>query len=281
MEWFDVLPDQVDGWSTAERDQLYTRDDIFDYMNGAGEMYLAYDFEKLFFREYTRPAAPPFIAEIYEMNSSEDAYGVFTNDTDGKAVNVGQGAIYAQGLLRFWKGSVFVRLMAERETDETRTTIMNLGRKIAAAIADEGRTPVLLSYLPPEGLLKENTHYFHTRVTLNFLYFLADTNLLNLNSETEAILARYRRADGKVRLLLVSYPTAVLAKAAYEQFGRVYLSDRQESEDPMRIEKVENDEFVGARWSDRYLILVFEAKDQKSCEWLSDAVEKRIKGAQE
>ncbi len=87
-------------------------------------------------------------------------------------------------------------------------------------------------------------------------------------------------------MLLVSYSTAVLAKAAYEQFNRVYFPDRPESEDPIRIEpirieKVENDEYVSIRWSDRYLILVFEAKDQKSCEWLSDNVEKRIKGAQE
>ena len=73
MEWLESLPVQIDGWSTAERDQLYTRDNIFDYMNGAGEMYLAYDFKKLFFREYTRPSAPPIIVEIYEMKSSGDA----------------------------------------------------------------------------------------------------------------------------------------------------------------------------------------------------------------
>jgi hypothetical protein len=146
-KWLELLPVQIDGWSASDRDQTYTRDTIFDYMNGAGEIYLAYDFEKLFVREYTRPSAPPIIAEIYEMDSSEDAYGVFTNDTDGKPVKMGQGGIYAQGLLRFWKGPIFVRLMAERETDETRAAIMSLGREISSAIEDEGHTPALLSYI--------------------------------------------------------------------------------------------------------------------------------------
>jgi thioredoxin-related protein len=82
-------------------------------------------------------------------------------------------------------------------------------------------------------------------------------------------------------LLLVGYPSAVPAKAAYEQFNRVYFPDQPGSTDSMRIEKVENDEYVSIRWSDRYLILVFEAKDPKTCAWLSEAVEERIKGARE
>jgi len=278
-KWFELLPVQIDGWSASDRDKSYTRATIFNYMNGAGEMYLAYEFKKLFVREYTRPSAPPIIAEIYEMNSSGDAYGVFTNDTDGKPVRMGQGGIYSQGLLRFWKGSIFVRLMTERETGETRTAVMNLGREIVDGIADDGATPGLLSYLPPDGLLDKSIQYFHTQVTLNFLYFLANTNLLNLNPETEVILARYTREDRKVRLLLVSYSNAVLAKTAYEQFNRVYFPDQPGSAGSMRIESVENDEYVSIRLSDRYLIMVFESKDQKTCVWLSDAVEKRLKGA--
>ncbi len=279
MNGFNI-PEQIEGWSASERKQKYTRDNIFNYMNGAGEIYLAYNFEELFVREYNNSSAPPIIAEIYKMSSSEDAYGVFTNDTDGNVVNMGQGAIYAQGLLRVWKGQFFVRLMAQRETDETKKAIMTLGQTVIDSIANEGHTPLLLQYLPPEGLLTGNTHYFHTQVTLNFLYFLDNANLLNLNSKTEVILARYRKVDSKIRLLLVSYPTSALAKTAYDQFNRIYLQKKSTTTDLVQIEKVENDEYVSASLRDRYLILVFEAKDLTTCEWLSKAVLNRIKEAQ-
>ncbi len=272
-----IMPEQIDGWSALDREQRYTRDTIFNYMNGAGEMYLAYDFQELFVWEYSQSSAPPIIAEIYRMSSTEDAYGVFTNDTDGNVINMGQGAIYAQGLLRVWKGHFFVRLLAQRETGETKSAIMKLGQAVIDSIVNEGRMPVLLKYLPPEGLLNESIHYFHTQVTLNFLYFLDNTNLLNLNSKTEVILARYRRADSKVRLLLISYPTSISAKTAYDQFNRIYLQKKSVSTDVVQIEKVENDEYVSASLKDRYLVLVFEAKDQTTCEWLSEAVINRIK----
>ncbi len=272
------IPEQIDGWSSVDRKQRYNRDTIFNYMNGAGEMYLAYDFQELLVWEYSKPSAPPIIAEIFEMSSSEDAYGVFTNDTDGNMINMGQGAIYAQGLLRVWKDRFFIRLMAERETGETKATIMKLGQAVIDSIADEGYAPALLQVLPSEGFLPERTHYFHTQVTLNFLYFLDNTNLLNLDFDTEVILARYWRKNSKVRLLLINYPSSVLAKNAYDQFNRIYLKKISTSTDLVQIEKVENNEYTSASLKDRYLVLVFEAKDQAICEWLSKAVLVRLKG---
>ena len=48
------LPDGIQGWSAKNKDVYFTRETIFDYMNGAGEVYLAYDFKKLLVREYIK-----------------------------------------------------------------------------------------------------------------------------------------------------------------------------------------------------------------------------------
>ena len=280
MEWFDLLPGRIDGWSVSGKDRSYTRDTIFDYMNGGGEMYLAYDFRKLFVREYAKPSAPSIVAEVYQMASSEDAFGILTNDTGGKAVKLGQGALYAEGLLRFWKNDVFVRVHARKETDETRATLLKLGQEIADSVPKDGRLPTVVACLPTDGLIDESVHYFHTQSTLNFLYYLANTNLLNLNPGTEAVLARYQIANHKIRLLLVSYPAPESAKRAYQQFVSAYFPDRPQSTAPIRIEKVENDKFVGALWKDGFVILVFEAQNEETCKKLYEAVESRIKEVQ-
>jgi len=111
------LPQEVQGWNADGEDKVFTRQTIFDYMDGGGEIYLAYDFQRLLTREYARENAPRIVAEVYQMASSGDAYGIFTHDTDGQPVSVGQSALYSPGLLRFWKHRFFVRLQAEDEAE--------------------------------------------------------------------------------------------------------------------------------------------------------------------
>jgi len=274
MEQF--LPTKTAGWVAAGADRYFTRDNIFEYMDGAGEIYLAYDFRRLLVREYEKRAAPRIIAEIYQMSSSEDAYGIFSHDTDGQPVTLGRGAIYAAGLLRFWKDRIFVRLLAGEETAGTKAAVMALGKNIDAALPSAGKKPRLLAALPLPGLLRGSVHYFHTQVSLNAHYFLADSNLLNLSPKTEVVLARYLRSGRKVRLLLCRYADAAEAKAAFEQFNKVYLHDRSAPKLPGRVEKVERGEFVSARWNEAFLILVFEARDPRTCEALTEAVVKRV-----
>jgi len=276
-EPIQLLPKEIAGWSAAGEDRIFTRDTIFDYMDGAGEIYLAYDFQRLFVREYTREAAPPVVAEVYQMASSEDAYGIFSHDMDGKEVPIGQGAIYAMGLLRFWKDRIFVRILVEKETEETKEAVLALGRKIADAIPKEGKKPELVACLPAEGLLRQTVHYFHKQVILNSHYFLADVNLLNLSEKTQALLARYQKDGRKVRLLLCRHPTPEEAKAAFERFCKIYFADKPARKSLFRVEKVERGELVSARWMERLVILVFEAKDRKTCEWLTEAVVRKAK----
>jgi hypothetical protein len=270
------LPQQVLGWKTDGQDKVFTRQTIFDYMDGGGEIYLAYDFQQLLAHEYARPGAPRIVAEVYQMASSRDAYGVFTHDRDGQPVAVGQMALYSAGLLRFWKDHFFVRLQAEDETPEVKAALMTLGNGIALGIPQEGRMPSLLMALPPQGLIEPSVHYFHTSVSLNIHYFLADSNLLELNSRTEAILARYQQGSGKPYLLIVSYPRPDDAQRAFAQFSKAYL--RETPTGDAVFSRLEKGQFAGGRREDRALLLVFEAGSRESAEKMLELAASRMKG---
>jgi hypothetical protein len=255
---------------------VFTRRTIFDYMDGGGEIYLAYDFQRLLAREYARSGAPRIVAEVYQMASSRDAYGVFTHDTDGQPVSVGQTAIYSPGLLRFWKDRFFLRLQAEDETPEVKAALVALGERIASGIPQAGRKPSLLAALPPEGLIEPSVHYFHTSVSLNIHYFLDDANLLELNSRTEAVLARYQEAGGKPYLLVVRYPRPGDAQAAFAQFSQVHF--QKASTGNAVFHPLEKGQFAGGRREERTLLLVFEAPSRESAEKLAEMAASRMKG---
>jgi hypothetical protein len=270
------LPEHVLGWKTDGPDKVFTRQTIFDYMDGGGEIYLAYDFQRLLAREYARPDAPRIVAEVYQMASSKDAYGIFTHDRDGQPVAVGRMALYSAGLLRFWKDRFFVRLQAEDETPEVKNALMALGNGIALGIPQEGKKPSLLMALPPQGLIEPSVHYFHTSVSLNIHYFLDDSNLLDLNTRTEAILARYQQASDKPYLLIVRYPRPGDAQAAFAQFSKAYLRETPAGNTVFR--KLEKGQFAAGRWQERALVLVFEAGSRESAEKLIDLAASEMKG---
>lgn len=271
-----ALPPEISGWKIGREDHVFTRDDVFDYMNGGGEIYLAYDFQFVFVREYVRDDAPSIVAEIYQMSSSKDAFGVFNHDTDGDEVELGQGAIYAAGLLRLWKDKIFVRIMADRETPEAKSVIMELGTKIAGAIAKEGEKPGLIKALPSEGLRPKSLRYFHTLISLNAHYYLANVNILNLSPETQVAMARYEKEGSQARLLLVEYPTVERAVDAHGRFVEMFLLERFEADRKVPPKKLENGKFAGVVRSGKYLIIVIDADKKSVLDWITKTTSQNL-----
>jgi Family of unknown function (DUF6599) len=267
-----VLPAGFDGWKTGREDQIFARDDIFDYLDGGGEIYLAYDFRFVFVREYVRDDAPSIVVEIYQMSSSEDAYGVFTHDTDGDEVDLGQGAIYAAGLLRFWKDKIFVRIMADRETPEAKAFVMSLGARIVGAIPEEGEKPRLIRFLPETGLKPKSLRYFHTLISLNAHYYLANANILSLFPETRVAMARYERQGSQARVLLVEYSTVEKAADAEGRFAEMFLLERFEAGRKVPPKKLEDGKFAGVERKGQYLIIVIEAEKKSDLEWVTETI---------
>lgn len=278
LPFAEILPREISGWTPSRDDQVFGRDDIFDYMDGGGEIYLAYDFRALLVREYTRPEAPAIVVEIYQMTSAEDAYGVFTHDTDGDDLDLAQGAVYAAGLLRFWKDTVFVRIMADRDTPEAQAVVKRLGETVAAAIQQEGDKPALVGLLSTDGLLTKSLRYFHTQISLNAHYYLANVNVLNLSPKTQAVLARYERSKAQARVLLVSYPTVAKAFDAGGRFVEMYLLERFDPDAEVEPKKLENGKYAGIIIRGTYLIIVLEADNRSLLERLSQEISKNVEG---
>lgn len=254
-----VLPEKVINWTKAGEDQFYDNQTIFDYIDGAGEVYRAYNMQRCLSRRYVTPQGPAIILDIFEMASSYDAFGVFTHDPDGEGLPVGQGAVYRSGWLGFWKDRFFISLYADEETEAARRALRELARKVASLIKKEGPKPQILSRLPKKGLQAGSVRYFHEHPVLNRHYFVSTENILHMGRETEAVLAAYHRKEGVAQILLVKYPDADKAKVAYSSFLKLYLPDA----DPSGMAKLENKKWCGASVKGPLLAVVLEADSRE------------------
>ena len=250
-----ALPDRIGGWTAENEDRFFDSETIFSYIDGAGEVYRAYNMERCLSRRYTTPNGPPIVLDIFDMGSSEDAYGVFTHDQDGEPLDVGQGALYRSGWLSFWKDRFFISIYAEEDTVAAVKAIQELAMVMASLIKAQGSKPQILLKLPQEGLQSKRTRYLHHHIVLNYHYYLADENILHLGPQTDAVLADYQLGKGYARLLLVLYPNKGKAAKALATFLRNYLPET----DSTGVVLLENGKWSAADINGKLLAVVLEA----------------------
>ncbi len=248
------LPQEIHGWRAEGKDEFYNPETIFDYIDGAGEVYRAYNFQNLVARRYLKEEKPNLIADFFDMGSSADAFGVFTHDLEGEALHIGQGAVYKGGLLSFWKDRYFVSLYAEAETAETKPALLAMGEAIASAIPQGGKKPDLLSCVP-NNFDRETARYFHNHLILNYHFFVSTENFLLLDQKTEAVLASCGEKADKVFLLIVRYPDANIAAVAFQSFAKAYMPDASEP----GLVQTEDKKWTAVKNRGDYLAVLFNA----------------------
>jgi len=268
------IPSTIGPW-LSEADQSFDAETVFDYIDGAGEVYRSYNMRLLIARRFQKDGRPDIVVDAFDMGASADAFGVFTHDLDGEDAGIGQGSTYKAGLLSFWKDRYFLSVYAEEETTETRAAVLDLGRQIAEAIPGRGEPPALLKLLPVDGLEARTTRFFHTASVLNYHYFVADANILLLGPETDAVLAAYGGKEDRSHMLVVSYGGVAGAGRAAESFRREYMPDAGGNP----AVRTENGRWTAARAAGRYCAVVFDAISAEAAVARLEAVERSIASA--
>ena len=261
----EALPEYIDGWAAEPRDRIFDDKTIFDYINGTGEVYRAYNMLKCLSRRYINPNGPPIVLDIFHMGSSEDAFGVFTHNQDGEVIQIGQGGLYQHGWLRFWKDRFFVSIYAEEETAVAQRSVKGLGKAVASLITVQGSKPGILKLLPLEGLQPRSLRYLHNHVVLNYHFYLSNENILSLGPNTDAVLAEYQRDEDFARLLLVLYPNKRESTKSYTCLLRHYLPEANAKGEVVLLE---NGKWSGVIVKGKLLAAIFDAHSRGLAEEL-------------
>ncbi|MGD9344983.1 MAG: hypothetical protein PVH84_03920 [Candidatus Aminicenantes bacterium] len=263
-----LLPHEINGWEAAEEDKLFDPETIFDYIDGAGEVYRAFNFKSLLARKFAKEGQPDILADLFDMGSSKDAFGIFSHSLEEGEIAIGQGATYMGGLLSFWKGRFFVSLYSEEETEEAEEALLALAKGIAESIKNKGKIPGIVSLFPPESLDRSKIRYFHSYIILNYHFFVADENILHLEPTTDAALGLYNLNGESSYLLLVRYGNEQKAKNALDSFLSVYMPDAGGS----KSVRTEDGKWTATRLSGDLLSVIFNAPSASQAKEILDRV---------
>ena len=179
------LSKTIGHWVRPDSPQVINSKNIFNYMNGAGELYLGYRFDHLEVFDYAAENQDNILVELYFMETSDDAFGLLSLDWGGEPVSLGgsharpsnrsltseTSALYGAGLLRIWSDNLYARVMVFRETPVSKQAVLDLGKAIVANRKNPPE-PELLKFLVPHvgsawKLRKDRLSFFRSYLALN------------------------------------------------------------------------------------------------------------------
>jgi len=264
------LPDKIDNYTLVDSVQELIRENIYDYMDGAAEVYLSYDFQQGYVFRYSGPENNDIIVEIFDMNDPSEAYGVFSHTREEEPGDIGGGSISSGGLICFWQNKYYICIRSESGTDEEAATVERIARAISNNLPQESPKPELLQVLPETGLIPETIRYFHLHSTLNYHYFISEYNLLNMGLRTDVVMAAYE--PGTVYLVCIKYEDEFSAEEGYTGFIEEYIPEGEET----GFAEVVKNQWIAIENTGKYNIIILEALSRDRAEILIEGCKEKI-----
>jgi len=174
-----LLP-AVEGMESKESPETYFPETLFEYINGAAEIYLSYDFKELIVAEYKKSGASDSVAvEIYDMGNRKNSFGIYSAERypDNEFLILGTQGYMEQGALNFLVGRYYVKLLCFDCEERNEKWLRAFSGEIVNRVEDKGGFPDFLNVFPKEGLIP-NTEKFILRNVMGYK-FLHDGYLVS------------------------------------------------------------------------------------------------------
>ncbi|MFQ6070861.1 MAG: DUF6599 family protein [Candidatus Aminicenantales bacterium] len=162
-----LLP-QLPSWKLTENPMEYFPGSLFEYINGAAEIYLSYDFQKLIVGQYGRVnSSASLTLEIYDMENTKNAFGIYSVERfpESKFINLGNGAYVEEGVLNFIVGPYYIKILCFDCGERSEEVLVDFASGILKNVKDKGELPPLLKAFPAKGLVRKSEKY----ILRNFL----------------------------------------------------------------------------------------------------------------
>lgn len=156
-----LLP-EVDSWIMAEKPESYYPENLFEYINGAAEIYLAYEFKELIVAQQQKGQSEKNVAiEIYDMGNEMNAFGIYSAERypDNQFIQMGLQGYLEEGTLNFLVNRYYVKLLCFECEDRSEEVLKAFSQKIVEKVGHTGNLPPLLKAFPSKGLQPNSENF--------------------------------------------------------------------------------------------------------------------------
>jgi hypothetical protein len=160
-----LLPKDSDipGWRMIDQPYHYGPADLWKYINGEAEFYIAYGFVSLAGANYTPQSADVYSlgVDVFDMEDKLNAFGVFQSKRgkEPSSLKIGAASFGAGGYVVFYKDRYYVEVLSFGKARKGKEGHLLMARKVAEKIKGDNTPPQELRYLPESGRVAGSERY--------------------------------------------------------------------------------------------------------------------------
>jgi hypothetical protein len=191
-DWGDFKFPDVTGWKQSVEIQTFVPKTLFEYINGAADLYIMYDFQELRVAEYSNERKASVIVDVYRHKTPTLAFGIYSQERLANAnfLDVGAQGYIEQNILIFLTGPYYVKINSYNTGVEDRGILLTFAKKVSEGLGEKGLLPSILSAFPTDGK-KKNSEKFINK------------NFLGYSFLHSAFIADYELSEKKFKLFVI------------------------------------------------------------------------------
>ena len=243
------LPEMA-GWKQSGEVQTFLPRTLFEYINGAADLYLTYDFQELKVAEYINDQKSSLTVEIYRHGTPVQAFGIYSQErlSNSNFVHVGTQGYRENDILNVLAGPYYVKISSFKIRPEDQEILLTLAKKLVENLGEKGPLPEILSFFPEAGKVKNSEKFTAVKfLGYAFLHF--------------AFTAEYEIPGNKFRLFIIEGADTNDCREMVQK----YLKQAKNPEDnikegPYTLSDPYNGE-IELHWKGKYIWGTLDAKD--------------------
>lgn len=255
-------PEELPDWERDGEPQHFAGEDLFHYIDGGAEIYFEYGFKRVIVQDYKAETGDRLSLEIFEMDSPESAYGIYTFKTspDGESISLGDDGQLADYYLNLRKGPFLLTITGLDPAANAQKSILALARSVEAKIGPSAPRPALVSCLPARGLEPQSIKYFKGALSLYNSYPFFRTDVFAFSA---GIKGDY---ESGYSLFVFEYLDSPTARLRFAESGRGFAAGgrfRDFTEGPGVFQvKDDRGKRIFATVKERHILLLVGGEDE-------------------
>lgn len=198
---------ELDGWAKGGEPAVYEPETLYEYIDGAADIYISYDFQELSSLYYERGEDEGIAVDVYRHSTPRNAFGIYSQERPAEEdfIDIGTQGYYETGILNFLLGPYYVKLSGYSLGGDDEAVLKEVAREVASRLgADPGLPPILAAF-PDSGKVAGSEKY----VAMSFM----GHGFLRC-----AFAADYKTREQEFRLFIIEADDGSQARSMVESY---------------------------------------------------------------
>jgi len=222
----DLVFPELKGFNKITKYPVYLPVNLWDFINGAADNYLALGFEELHVAEYKK-GRDVIKLEIYRHRNHTMAFGIYASERSPSFsfTNLGAQGYIEDGAINYFKGNYYVKIRTFSEKPKILSAAKSLAYRIADLLQGETSMPSMLAEFPSEGKKPNEETFINESVLGHKFLSSAFRAPYGVGSDNFSIYLMKFDSAAETRKTAESYLASAGIEAGPSEEGRFVFTD--------------------------------------------------------